>query len=134
NITAQSLRRKCEKTKNRHDLGRMNIEYTHCNQEKIILPLLNDPPLLLRHFFESSDEDAREFYINIRQYNAAHAFISLGVMIDQTVLQRNGSYVFCVNGELCHLSSPLISIHNNIPAYAQLYIYNAAFAYLIRMN
>ncbi|CAG8727617.1 21811_t:CDS:2, partial [Cetraspora pellucida] len=101
NITTQSLRRRCEKTQNQHDLSHMNIECIYCNalhwqdehlmhfliknskfglycqQGKIKLSLLNNPLLLLRHFFESSDKDAKEFCANIRQYNAAHAFTSL---------------------------------------------------------
>ncbi|CAG8505609.1 4841_t:CDS:2, partial [Cetraspora pellucida] len=81
-----------------------------------------------------SDEDAKEFCANIRQYNAAHAFTSLGVTIDQTVLQGHGPYCFRINRELCHLSSPLIPTNNNEPAYAQLYIYDAALAHLIRIN
>ncbi|CAG8448697.1 1021_t:CDS:2 [Cetraspora pellucida] len=105
-----------------------------CQQGKIKLPLLNNPLLTLQHLFESSNENAKEFRANIHQYNAAHAFTSLDVTIDQTVLQGHGSYCFRVNRELCHLSSLLIPTDNNEPAYAQLYIYDAALAYLIQIN
>ncbi|CAG8782976.1 15644_t:CDS:1, partial [Gigaspora rosea] len=94
----------------RHNLGRMNIDCIHCgalhwfderltsssrnhlkfgtccSHGQVILPLLQDPPLLLRQLFEGQDDLSKEFRCNIRQYNAAHAFTSLGAKIDQSVL------------------------------------------------
>ncbi|CAG8467581.1 6869_t:CDS:2 [Cetraspora pellucida] len=156
--TTQSQRREREKINQRHDLGRMNVECTHCSalhwlderltnssiqspkfgscchQEKVILPLLNSPPLLLKHLFENNDDEAKEFRTNICQYNAAHAFTSVGVNIDQTVLHGHGPYCFCISRELHHLSSSLLPVNEKDPQYAQLYIYDPAIAHLLRMD
>ncbi|CAG8558935.1 16069_t:CDS:1, partial [Cetraspora pellucida] len=100
------------------------------SSKKVILPLLNNPPLLLKHLFENNDNKAKEFYTNICQYNAAHTFILVGVNIDQTVLCEHGSYCFCISRELYHLSDLLLFVNEKDPQYAQLYIFDPAITHL----
>ena len=141
----------------RHDVGRMDVlcpfcgayhwmaekvlntpmhrpEFTTCCQRgRVCLPLLPPPPPLLRSFLESDDAEAKDFRSNICQYNMALAFTSLGVTEDRLV-NRRGSWVFRVQGELCHLIGSLQPDEGDHPSYAQLYIYDAQLALAQRMN
>ena len=65
---------------------------------------------------------AKEFREHIRRYNAAFAFTSLGVNIDQTVLDGNGPYVFRIHGGLYHRLGALNPEPGATASYAQLYI------------
>ena len=66
------------------------------------------------------------FKKNIRQYNAAFAFVSLGVKIDRAVTNARGAYCFCINGELHHLAGALLPEIGQPEEYAQIYIYDPA--------
>ncbi|GBE87832.1 hypothetical protein SCP_1200570 [Sparassis crispa] len=91
----------------RHDLGRMDIVcsrcnalrwhaervaskstanfsafITCCNQGQVRLLVSDPPPEFISNLFTSTDDpQAQEFQENIRQYNAALAFTSLGVQL-----------------------------------------------------
>ncbi|OBZ69834.1 hypothetical protein A0H81_10535 [Grifola frondosa] len=132
-----------------HDLGRMSIVCRHCkalhwadeklvasprsrpefgvccNSGKVHLPLLPEPPLSIKNLFTGVDAQAKEFRDNIRQYNAAFAFTSLGVNIDEQINHGgHAPYVFRIQGELCHRSGSLIPALGQQPIYSQLYIYD----------
>ncbi|CAG8566049.1 10268_t:CDS:2 [Cetraspora pellucida] len=141
-----------------HDLGHMNIKCVYCNalhwyneyltsssynhlkfdtcclHEKVILPLLQDLPLLLYQLFEGQDERSKEFKNNIHQYNAANAFTSLGTNIDKSILDGRGLYNFCINSELYHHTGSLLSESSVGATYAQLYIYDPEVAHYLRMG
>ena len=111
----------------RHDLGPMDVSCKHCkalhwmdektanssktnsafgsccNHGKVKLPAIRDPPERLRALFVANDAQAREFRDNIRQYNMAFAFTSVGVMEDIGV-NRRGAWVFRILGQLSHYS------------------------------
>jgi hypothetical protein len=109
-------------------------EFTTCCQRgHVRLPLLPPPPPFLRGILESDDPEGKEFRSNIRQYNMALAFTSLGVREDRLV-NRRGGWVFRVQGELCHLIGSLRAGEGDHPSYAQLYIYDAQLALAQRMN
>ena len=63
----------------------------------------------------------------------ALAFTSLGVTEDK-IVNRQGGWVFWVQGELCHLIRSLHPDEGHPPSYAQLYIYDASLALAQRMN
>ena len=107
---------------------------TCCAHGQVRLPLLNDPPAVLKQLYTSSDPQARNFRDQIRQYNAALAFTSLGVNIDDSVNRGAGPYVFKINGELCHRSGSLLPTPGMEPVYAQLYIHDPHEALDVRMN
>ncbi|CAG8677114.1 11328_t:CDS:2, partial [Cetraspora pellucida] len=74
------------------------------------------------------------FYANIRQYNAVHAFTSLGVNIDQSVISGHAPYSFHIHGKLYHLLGALLPDSNNNVSYAQLYIYDPDIAHQMRIG
>ena len=138
-----------------HDLGRMSEVCQHCgalhwkaerltasrknnilfgiccNSGRVQLPPLDPPPDVIRTLFTGQDVVSKEFRSNIRQYNNAFAFTSLGVPKRRMVThdQRgSGPYSFRIQGELCHWSGPLAPSEGEEPAFAQLYIYDPATA------
>ena len=106
---------------------------TCCQRGHVNLSLQSVPPHDLYTLFESSNDDGKEFRTNIRQYNMALAFTSLGVTEDKLV-NRRGGWVFRVQGELCHLLGSLRPNDGKPPSYAQLYIYDAQLALAHRMT
>jgi len=109
-------------------------EFTTCCQRgHVRLPFLPPPPPFLRGVLESNDKQGNEFRTNIRRYNMALAFTSLGVKEDKKV-NRRGGWVFRVQGELCHLIGSLRPDEGQPPSYAQLYIYDSQLALQQRMN
>jgi len=132
----------------RHSLGPMTISCPHCqalhfdveklsksrrNDPKfgmccltgqINLPPFPAPPLELLHLFDGTSPHTPEFKTNIRRYNAAFAFTSLGAKIDHSVLTGTGPYSFRISGELHHQASALLPPPDHAPSYAQLYIHD----------
>ena len=130
-----------------HDLGCMDVLCTHCdalhwiderlaqssqsnpsfstccNQGKVCIPQLLDPPQALWDLFTSNNTQCKEFWEHIHQYNMALAFTSLGVKEDAGV-NAQGSWVFCILGQLCPLLGAPTPGAGSSPQYAQLYIYN----------
>lgn len=154
-------RRPYVEQESRHDLGRMDVvchhclafhwlsestvktrRYQHpefgtcCNSGKVTLPPPRHPPDTLHNLFEADDEQTRDFRTNIRAYNMALAFTSLGVTQDDTINRRFGgnSWVFRIQGQLTHLSGALEPQANTSPSYAQLYLYDPHVALQQRMN
>ncbi|KAF9777699.1 hypothetical protein BJ322DRAFT_522135 [Thelephora terrestris] len=135
----------------RHDLGRMEHACPHCgalhwlferstgsgssdahplfsmccNSGDIKLPPMAPPPTGLHHLFTAATPQAERFRQHIRQYNAALAFTSLGVEVDNSVNQGGGGPpVFRIHGELRHQLGSLFPRRGDRPSYAQLYIYD----------
>jgi hypothetical protein len=95
-----------------------------CNHGKVQLDNPPEPPDEYRALLEGSDRHSIDFRNNIRQYNAALAFTSLGVDVDHGINQGgHGPYVFRIHGELCHRAGSLLP--SSAPRqYAQLYIHD----------
>ncbi|ORE12542.1 hypothetical protein BCV71DRAFT_240043, partial [Rhizopus microsporus] len=139
------------------DLGRMDKECSHCHalhwiderQEalslrnpswescckrgSVQLQLFPKPPQYLKYLLASTDTQGRHFKDNLRQYNAAFAFTSLGYDIVSAEERnannsRGGLNAFQIHGALCHRQGPLIPYEGSEPSYAQLYIYDPSFA------
>ncbi|KDQ22276.1 hypothetical protein PLEOSDRAFT_1051142, partial [Pleurotus ostreatus PC15] len=109
---------------------------TCCNSGKVMLPPPRPPPPVLHALFEANDEQTREFHTNIRAYNMALAFTSLGVSQDHTINRRFGgnSWVFRIQGQLSHHSGALVPEAGCPPLYAQLYLYDPHVALQQRMS
>ncbi|KDQ32939.1 hypothetical protein PLEOSDRAFT_1060636, partial [Pleurotus ostreatus PC15] len=114
-----------------------------CNHGKVALPPLRYPPATLRALLEADDAAAREFRTNIRAYNAALAFTSLGVKTDDSInrdptnshrIRGGPTYVFRILGQLCHKSGVLEPAPGRAPSYAQLYLYDPQSALQQRMH
>ena len=104
---------------------------TCCAHGKIMLPRLQTPPAPLYNLFTDNTHVTKEFLSNIVQYNAALAFTSLGVKVDQSLGQ--GPPVFQIHGELRHLSGSLLPEESARPSYLQLYIIDPHEAYQHRI-
>ena len=94
-----------------------------CGDGTVQLPPLPPPPNTLGCLFSASTEEAKQFRENIRQYNSALAFTSLGAQIDHSVNRGGGGPpVFRIQGELHHRIGSLLPPDGQPPTYAQLYI------------
>ena len=109
-------------------------EFTACCQRgHVDIPYQSQPPETLSSLLDGNDNDAKHFRANIWQYNMALAFTSLGVTEDKNV-NRQGGWVFRMQGELCHLIGSLRPDEAKPPSYAQLYIYDSCMALAQRIN
>ena len=97
-----------------------------CLTGQINLPPLPPAPRDLADLFDGTNPHSLKFKTNIRQYNAAFAFTSLGVKVDQSVTAGSGPYSFRISGELHHLSGALLPLPQHAPVFAQIYIYDPA--------
>ena len=66
-----------------------------------------------------------QFRQNIRNYNNAFAFSSLGVKRDLSVYGPQGIYTFRIQGQLCHRIGSLLPPPGKEPAFSQIYIYDS---------
>jgi hypothetical protein len=62
---------------------------------------------------------------NVCAYNKTFAFTSIGIKIDQTVLQGCGPYVFQIYGQMYHVIGSLLLDLEYKPDFVQLYIIDA---------
>ena len=108
-----------------------------CKQGSVQLQLLPDPPQYLKDLLASTDIQGSHFKDNLRQYNAAFAFTSLGCDIvsaeernanNNNNNRRGGLNAFQIHGALCHRQGHLLSVEGNASLYAQLYIYDPSYA------
>ena len=99
-----------------------------CNHDEVQLPSLCDLLAPLRALFVGNDAAAQEFHENIWQYNSAFTFTSIGVKQDAAINSGNAPYIYCINGELHHLTGSLLPLPAQKHSYAQLYIHNPQMA------
>ncbi|PIA53922.1 hypothetical protein AQUCO_00900472v1 [Aquilegia coerulea] len=95
-----------------------------CLQGKIKLPLLTPLPSAIKLLYEGRNSLARSFRKNIRSYNAANVFSSLGVSMDKRILKGRGPTSFTIHGQLSHQIGSLLPESDKSPSYSQLYIYD----------
>src|SRR6266498_5206036 len=83
-----------------------NPEVTYsncCKNGKIKIPKFREPPAYLKNLLNpKGDKICRHFLQKIRQYNSMFAFTSMGGNIDKRINQREGPYVFRINGHVHH--------------------------------
>jgi hypothetical protein len=78
----------------------------------------------LKDLLARTDAIGRKFKDNLRQYNAAFAFTSLGCNIasaeerTSSKNSRGGLHAFQIHGELYHPQDPLLPVESNAPSYA----------------
>ena len=97
-----------------------------CLQGQIQLPAFRQPPRTLSDMLCGISPHSSSFKKNIRQYNAAFAFVSLGVKVDHAITNAPGPYCFRINGDLHHLSGSLLPENGENESYAQIYIHDPA--------
>jgi hypothetical protein len=98
-----------------------------CGLDRYTLaPLFGTPPFI-KQLLQTNTEESKEFKKNIRAYNNALSFVSLGVNLDTSVQNsRMGAYCFRIHGGLYHRIGSLFPEENESPKYAQIYIYDSS--------
>jgi hypothetical protein len=91
-------------------------------------------PLDLRNLLCGISPLSDTFKNNIRRYNSAFAFTSLGANIVQEITRASGPYCFKISGELHHLAGSLIPEDGRPVVYAQIYIHDQMEQLRLRQN
>ena len=75
---------------------------------------------------QAGDARSKIFIGNIRGFNSALGFASLGAHVDESILQRRGVYTFKVHCSVYHNIGPMMpgKVADKIPQFAQLYFYD----------
>jgi len=95
-----------------------------CSNGKVILAEPN-VPLLLQNLFSGQDNIAKHFRDNIRLYNSAFTFTSVGVRFDHELANANtGVYTFRVQGSFYHRIGQLLPEPGSQPHYLQMYVWD----------
>jgi hypothetical protein len=101
-----------------------------CFSGKVLPCHLQDIPIELHHLYFGMDDLAKEFQRNIRTYNNALAFTSVGqdaysrLQIDNSVNDGHGPWLYKIKGELHHITGTLLPPPGQPPMYSQLYIHD----------
>ncbi|KAF6138050.1 hypothetical protein GIB67_042955 [Kingdonia uniflora] len=95
-----------------------------CLQSKIKVPILDALPNEFQELYDGNGPHSRSFRRYMREYNAANAFTSLGVHMDDRVPHGRGPSSFVIHRELHHRIGALVPNEEREASYAQLYIYN----------
>ncbi len=103
-----------------------------CLQGQVKLPPLLPAPAILQNLLCGNNPLSKAFLQDIRQYNAALAFTSLAVKVDEAITNSSGPYCFRVSGELHHWMGSLLPQEEGKLSYAQLYIHDPAEALSMR--
>lgn len=93
-----------------------------CIQGSVPLTPYSDPPDLYRDLYTGKHSLSSSFFAHIRRYNAAFAFVSTTVKVDDRI--SNGINMYQIHGALYHLQGPLDGQNGVRPAYAQLFFYD----------
>ena len=113
---------------------RLPIFTTCCARGKVALPPLQELPYPLNILLIETDLRSRLFRQNIRMYNSALSFTSLGVKIDQQITGTSGVYNFRIHGEMYHRIGTLLPNSEDQPSFAQIYIYDTDHEIRNRLN
>ncbi|PKC12098.1 hypothetical protein RhiirA5_286874 [Rhizophagus irregularis] len=107
---------------------------TCCARGKVILPFLQELPSPLNTLLTGTDPRSCTFRQNIRMYNSALSFTSIGAKIDQQITGTSGIYTFRIHGEMYHRIGSLLPNSETQPQFAQIYIYDTDHEIQNRLN
>ncbi|KAF8091046.1 hypothetical protein N665_0455s0004 [Sinapis alba] len=93
-----------------------------CMQGQVQLPLLKEPPTVLKNLMEGDDPRSKHFQKNIRPYNMVFSFTSLGGKVERSVKKGRGPPMFQLQGENYHLMGNLTPTEGREAKFGQLYI------------
>ncbi|KAF6169428.1 hypothetical protein GIB67_021431 [Kingdonia uniflora] len=88
----------------------------------------------MQELYDDDSSHVKSFCSHIREYNATNAFTSLGVKLDDRILNGRGPKPFSIYGELKHRVGALLHDLGKQATYAQLYIYDSALALNTRIS
>ncbi|KAF6161512.1 hypothetical protein GIB67_009391 [Kingdonia uniflora] len=106
----------------------------YCLQGKIRVPNLDQLPNELQELYDGNEPRSRSFQKYIREYNAANAFKSLEVTMDDRVILGRGPSSFAIHGELHLRIGILLPNQGQKVMHVQLYIYNPGIALYTRQR
>ena len=102
-----------------------------CHKGKVILPQKREvPPYLRQILVNPSHDDYQNFQENIRSYNSAVSFASMGAENEE--IPGRGPYCFRCSGEIRHCTSNYHPNADEPRQYAQLYVVDSSKANVIR--
>ncbi|CAJ0873864.1 11336_t:CDS:2 [Entrophospora sp. SA101] len=113
---------------------RSPIFTTCCAKGKVSLPPIEELPHPLNMLLTRTDPSARLFRKNIRSYNSALAFTSMGAKVDNSITGTSGVYSFRVHGEMYHSIGTMLPDNEARPQFAQIYVYDTEHELQNRMN
>ncbi|GBO34875.1 hypothetical protein AVEN_23956-1 [Araneus ventricosus] len=106
-----------------------------CRKGKIKLEKPSDAlsnDFLLDLLTNPNNPDYKKFHDNIRSYNSAVSFASMGTKVVD--FSGGEPYVFKVHGQIHHRTSHIQSVNGQAPHYVQLYVIDSTQATKIRVN
>ena len=93
-----------------------NVSNLCCFNGSVVLPEISQPPELIKNLLKNKD-----FQDNIRGYNGALSFTSLGVELDEKYSNnRTGTYTFRIHGSVFHRIGSLFPTNNSKPKFKQI--------------
>lgn len=93
-----------------------------CLQGTVQLPLLKDPPDLIKELLSKDDALSRHFRENIRAYNMLFSFTSLGGKVDRSLPKGKGPKMFQLHGQNYHRIGSMKPEEGDYAKFGQLYI------------
>ncbi|CAB5131644.1 unnamed protein product [Rhizophagus irregularis] len=81
---------------------------TYCAKGKVILPFLQELPSPLNILLTRTDLRSCTFRQNIRMYNSALSFTSIGAKINQQITGTSGIYTFRIHRKMYHRIGSLL--------------------------
>ena len=110
-----------------------------CSEDTVTLPIANDTPESLRILLTETRVNAngkivwteriKHFQENIRSYNNAMSFTSLGAKLDRAIIDimnAAGVYIFRILSDLHHSMGSLLPPPGERPRFAQVYMFDFA--------
>ncbi|XP_021974611.2 uncharacterized protein LOC110869685 [Helianthus annuus] len=95
-----------------------------CQDGKVLLARLLDPPEPLRSLLDYNDPETLRFREHIRVYNSMFCFTSFGGKIDHAINSGRSLYTFRISGQNYHRIGSMLPVEGEQPRYAQLYFYD----------
>ncbi|XP_022014702.1 uncharacterized protein LOC110914199 [Helianthus annuus] len=95
-----------------------------CQDGKVLLARLLDPPEPLRSLLDYNDPATLRFREHIRVYNSMFCFTSFGGKIDHAINSGRSLYTFRISGQNYHRIGSMLPVEGEQPRYAQLYFYD----------
>ncbi|CAN7016955.1 unnamed protein product [Brassica rapa subsp. trilocularis] len=93
-----------------------------CMQGQVQLPLLKEPPNVLKRLMEGDDSKSKHFQKNMRPYNMIFSFTSLGGKVERSAQKGKGPPMLVLQGENHHLIGSLTPNNDSQAKFGQLYI------------
>ncbi|CAJ0645462.1 15473_t:CDS:2, partial [Entrophospora sp. SA101] len=107
---------------------------TCCVKGRVSLLLIKELPYPLNTLLTRTDPSARLFRKNIRLYNSALTFTSMGAKVDHSITGTSGIYSFRVHGEMYYSVDTILPDNEVHPQFAQIYVYDTEHELQNRMN